>query len=123
MADVAAHAALGGAVMSLLATDKTTKFEYTAYGVIFGAWPDAVPRLLSSFGADRWELYNVYHHSWSWMDLIGNIPFILHKLSDIPFHPYPGYNWGTSPWLIALDVVYWLIAAAIFWYSFTRRLT
>jgi len=121
MADTLCHAALGAAVMSCFSKDKSVKTDLVIYGAVFGAWPDAVPALVSSFGADRWALYNVYHHTWTWMDLIGSIPFVLHKVSDIPFHPVPGWNWWPS--LAWLDILYWVIAAGLFFYSYTRRIS
>ena len=127
MADTATHAIMGAAVMSLCSKQRSTKIDLAVYGLIFGAWPDAVPWVLSSFGRDRWALYNVYHHSLldfpknlCWIDFMP--PALLHVLVDIPFHPSPGYPWGSNGWLVTLDIALLLFSIALGIYSFTAQM-
>ena len=106
--------------MSLLSRKRWVKWSLFGFGAIFGAWPDAAPAIAYWLGweSDRWSLYNVYHHSWTWFDLLP--PFGLHVLSDIPFHPYPGFDWWPSLWYLEVTLV--ILSVAIFVYSFTVRM-
>ena len=114
MASFITHGLLGGSMMSLLAKKKPYKWFWTILGGVFGAMPDVWPWVKYEFwGGDRWALYNQYHLGWTWWDLMP--PFLLHVISDIPFHPYPGFDWWPS--MVWLEAIYILIACIVFWIS------
>jgi hypothetical protein len=117
MADTFTHALLGGAGMSLISKKKWLKIVLFVAGLLTGAWPDAIPWLLYQMGeVDRWALYNVYHHSWTWMDALP--PFGLHILIDLPWHSASG-QW--SLFGVIAEVPLALFALFLFWYSFWIR--
>ena len=107
--------------MSLLSRKRGWKWFLFGFGVVLGAIPDALQWFIYQIGAgSRWGYwYDLFHHHITWWDILP--PVFLHYLVDLPFHPYPGYDWGSNWVLVVLDVALLIFAIVLGIYSFTVR--
>jgi hypothetical protein len=109
------------AIAHRLGLPSWAKHIAAGYGFLLGCWPDVGDWLVAFFKIrPRWELYVYYHHDAAWYWLI-NIPFFLHvKVTDPPFHIFPGWNWW--PVMFSVELLWWYFAFTLLWYAYGAEL-
>lgn len=116
MATIFLHAAMGGASLALPAKlarlPRYGRWVAALVGAIVGALPDLMYTLSPASWAES-------HEMWKWA--VWALPAFLHYWVDVPFHPFPGFNWGTDPLLILLEVILWLPCLWILTVSLRKR--
>ena len=123
MADFVGHAVIGAGTMAATARalgGKRWQINVAAvYGFVFGSGPDTFDYIGSVFGwCARWEWYSVFHRFEPWW-LVWNPPWLLHLVTDLPFHSGPpGWSWWPTYWWLEISV--WLAGFSMLWFAYRR---